>query len=172
MGLDVSAEIRPIFDEPLHAVLKPWKTIDQLGVQRFDGKQRNQSNERPNLERIGPSIRKMKHVIEKSVFSIPELDFFPADVVHGSTDIDEVLEELARHVLVCPIIARQLECDREHIEAIHPHPTGRVRLFDMTSGGQWGAPIKNTDVVESQKPTLKDILPLGIFSVDPPREIQ
>src|SRR6185437_1833142 len=120
MRLNVSTEIGSIFDEPLHAMLEPWKAIDQLRVQRFYGKKRDQSDERSNLERKGSSIRKMQHIIEKSVFSIPEFDFFPADVVHGSADVDEVLKELARHIFVGPIITRQLQCDRKHIQAIHP----------------------------------------------------
>src|SRR6185437_104060 len=172
MRLDVSAEIWPIFDEPLHAMLKPGKAINQLRVQRFDSEKRDQSDERPNLERIGLSIRKMQHVIEESIFLVPELDFFPTDVVHGSADVDEVLKELARHIFVGPIITRQLQCDRKHIQAIHPHPTCRIRLFDMTTGRQGRAPIKDPNVVEAQKPTLKDILPLGIFSIDPPRKVQ
>ena len=42
-------------------------------------------------------------------------------------DVDEVLEELARHVLVGRVLLRELERDGEHVEAVHAHPAGVTR---------------------------------------------
>src|ERR1041385_5537054 len=42
----------------------------------------------------------------------------------------------------------------------------------MATGRQWGATIENTDVIETKKPTLKNVHPIGVFAIDPPGEIQ
>src|SRR5512139_3694782 len=105
MSLNMGAKIRPVFNKPLHAMLKPRESVDQLRVQGFYGEERDQTDERSDLERKGLPVRKMQHVIEKSIFPVPELDFFATDVVHGPADVHEVLEELAGHVFVRAIVA-------------------------------------------------------------------
>ena len=114
----------------------------------------------------------MQDVVEKSVFFVPQLDFLATDVVHGPADVDEVLEEFAGDVLVRPIFSGQFQRDREHVEAIHAHPTRRIRLFDMPAGRQRRAAVEDPDVIEAQESALEDIFPFGVFPIHPPGEIQ
>src|ERR1043165_3946705 len=42
----------------------------------------------------------------------------------------------------------------------------------MAAGRKRCTTIENTDVIETEKPTLKDVHPVSIFAIDPPGEIQ
>ena len=83
-----------------------------------------------------------------------------------------MLEKFAGDILVGPVFAGQFQRDRQHIEAIHAHPTGAVGLFDMAAGRQRGAAVEDADIVQAEKPALKDVLALGVFAIDPPGKIQ
>src|SRR5262249_20246197 len=39
-------------------------------------------------------------------------------------------------------------------------------------GGQWHAPVEDADVIEPQKPTLKDVVVVQIFPIHPPRKVE
>ncbi len=118
------------------------------------------------------AVRQVQDVVEEPVFAVPELDFLAADVVHRAADVDEMLEELAGDVFVGAVVAGQFERDRQHIQAVHTHPAGRIRLFDVAAGRQRRAPVENPDVIEAEKPALKDVLALGVFAIHPPGKIQ
>src|SRR5947209_6375656 len=68
--------------------------------------------------------------------------------------------------------ARQLERDREHIQAEHAHPGGAVGLLEVAAGGQGRAAVEYADVVEAQEAALEDIAALGVLAVDPPGEVE
>ncbi len=114
----------------------------------------------------------MQYVIEEAVFAVPQLDFLAADVVHGATDIDEMFEEFAGHVFIGPIVPRKLQRNRQHVEAIHAHPAGGVRLFDVAAGRQGCAPVEHPDIVEPEEASLEDVLSIGVFAIDPPGKVQ
>ena len=42
----------------------------------------------------------------------------------------------------------------------------------MAAIRQWRIAIKDSDIVQSQKATLKDVLPFKVLAIDPPREIE
>src|SRR5258705_2655466 len=42
----------------------------------------------------------------------------------------------------------------------------------MTSGGQRSAAIENSDIIQTKKASLKDVHPISILAIDPPRKIQ
>jgi len=87
-------------------------------------------------------------------------------------DVDEVLEELRRDVLVGRVLPGQLERDREHVQAVHAHPGGAVRLLDAVAGRQRCRTVEDADVVEPEEATLEDVLPLGVLPVHPPGEVE
>src|ERR1700680_5062321 len=97
----------------------------------------------------------MNRIVEKPVFFIPKREALGPVNVDGVRDVHEVLEKLARHIFVGRIFARQLQRYRQHIQAIHAHPTGAVRLLEMTSGGQRLRTVEYPDVVKAQKAALK-----------------
>src|SRR5262245_56439078 len=87
-------------------------------------------------------------------------------------DVEEVLEELARDVLVGRVYLRQLDRDRERVERVGVHPARAIGLLDESAGRQFLAPVEDADVVEAEEAALEDVFPLRILAVDPPGEVQ
>ena len=83
-----------------------------------------------------------------------------------------MLEKLAGDVFISRVFFGQLQSDCQHIEAVHAHPTGPVRLFEVASGRERRGAVKDSDVIEAEESSLKDIRAVGILAVDPPGEIQ
>src|SRR5205085_2420180 len=105
-------------------------------------------------------------VVIEAVFFVPQ-----PERVHRRGDLDEVLPELARHVLVIIFFKSELERDAEHVEAIHRHPARAVRLLEVAAAGQRRAAIEHSDVVEPEKAALEDVAPLGVLAIHPPGEV-
>ena len=165
-------KVRSVFDEPLHAVFEPRQAVHEFGIKRLHRKQRNKPHHRTDLHVRRGSVRQMQYVVEEAVFAIPQLDFLAADVVHGPTDIDEMFKEFAGHIFVGPIVSGELQRNRQHVEAVHAHPTGGIRLFNVAAGRQRRTPVEHPDVVEAEKPPLEDVLSIGVFTIHPPGKVQ
>src|SRR6476620_5347891 len=58
-----------------------------------------------------------------------------------------------------------------HVQSIHSHPAGAIRLFQKNATG-CAAPVKDPYIIETQKTTFKNIIAIDIFPVCPPRKIQ
>src|SRR6195256_1338146 len=114
----------------------------------------------------------MNRIVIKTVLFIPERQTLGAVNIDRVRDVHEVLEKFARHIFVGRVLARQLQCNGQHIQAIHPHPTGAVRLLEMPSGGQRLRTVEYPDVVETQKPALEYVHAIRVLAIYPPREIQ
>src|SRR5262249_797766 len=85
---------------------------------------------------------------------------------------EEVLEELGSDVFVDRILPCKLEGDGEHIQRVHPHPGGAIRLLEMPTSGQHGAAIKDTDIVQAEETTLENVVAITILAIDPPGEVE
>src|SRR5215468_6687746 len=83
-----------------------------------------------------------------------------------------MLEEFARHVFVGGVLARELQRDGQHVEAVHAHPASCVRLLDVTAGRQRRASVEDADIVEAEEADLKNISAFGIFAIHPPGEVE
>ena len=83
-----------------------------------------------------------------------------------------MLEELGRHIFIRRVVTRQLQCDRQHVQAVHAHPGGAVRLSQVATGWQRSRAVEDADVVQTEEATLKDIVAFGILAVHPPGEVQ
>ena len=151
--------------------LKPG-SLSSRSVDRLDRQQRHQPDQRAHLQLLDVAVRKVQHVVEELVLLVPQRNAHAADVVERLGDIQEVLEELGRHVLVGRIFARQLQGDRQHVQAIHAHPGGAVGLVEMAAGGQGRAAVEDADVVQAQEAALEDVAALGVFAVHPPGEVE
>jgi len=79
-------------------------------------------------------------------------------VVQRVGDAQEVLEELAREILVGAVLLGELERDAHQIEAIHRHPRRRVGLLEAHPGRQRLAPVEDRDVVEPEEAALEDVV--------------
>src|SRR5207248_9069842 len=84
---------------------------------------------------------------------------------------EHVLPDIARDVLVRRTVAAELQRDREHVERVHRHPAGAIRLLETAAGRQRLAAIEHADVVEAEEAALEDVHPFGILAVHPPGEI-
>src|SRR5262245_1262585 len=92
--------------------------------------------------------------------------------MHRLDDVNKMLEEFARYVFVGGVLARQLQRDGQHIETVHAHPTGCVRLLDVAAGWQRCAAVEDADIVETEEATLKNISALSVFAIHPPGEVE
>ena len=68
---------------------------------------------KPTIERTlsgkALAVGQDQDVVDKTIFAVPKLDALAADIVHGSANIDKVLEELARDIFVGGIFLGQLQ---------------------------------------------------------------
>src|SRR5213596_2364410 len=165
------AELRVVVDEPLHPSLEAVELLHDLRLERLDREERDEPHHRAHLERTIVTVG-VEHVVVEAVALVPEVDAFAAEVVHCVGDVDEVFEELRRHVLVRRVLLRQLERDRQHAQTVHPHPRRPVRLLDVPPRRERCRPVEHADVVQAEKAPLEDVLPLGVLPVHPPREVQ
>ena len=97
----------------------------------------------------------MKHIVIKAILLIPQANAFAAEIVNGVANVYKMFEKLAGDVFIDRIFARQLQRDRQHIQAIHPHPTRAIRLFEVASSWQRRATVKNSNIVQSQEIRLE-----------------
>src|SRR5713226_2925196 len=103
------AWLRVVVDEPLRPPHEARQPLRHLRIPRLDGEEGDEADERAQLHGAAEAVRQVEHVVEEAVLLFPQAHFLAAHVVGGMGDVDEVLEELARHVLVCPVGLRQLQ---------------------------------------------------------------
>src|SRR5260370_20442860 len=94
-------DILPVVDEPLHAALETGQLIDEIGFQDANGKQGNQANHRAHPERQFHSIIAMQYIAIETVLLIPEFDAVCPHIIHGMSNVDEMLKELAGNIAIC-----------------------------------------------------------------------
>src|ERR1700694_4932195 len=161
-----------IVDEPLHAPLEPGQAIDDFGLQRLDSKKRNQSDHRADFQEVLFSVGELQDIVVEAVCIVPKGAASTAEIVHGTRDVNEMLKEFAGDVFVGRIFFGQLESHRQHVQTVHAHPACAVGLLEVASGGERRRAVKNSDVIEAEETTLKDIRAVGVFAVHPPGKIQ
>ena len=92
--------------------------------------------------------------------------------VHGGSDVQEMFEELQRHIFVNGVVERQFQGHFEHILAIQGHPGGTVCLLELGAAGQRFTAVEHPDVVQPEKAPLEYIAVLRVFAVDPPGKVE
>ena len=114
-------EIRTVVDEPLQPPGERGDPGQLTGLERLHRVERDEPHHAPHSQRDAPAIGEVEDVVVEALFLVPE-----PEGVHRVGDVDEVLPELARHVLVGLIRAGELHRDPQHVEAVHRHPAGPV----------------------------------------------
>src|SRR5271154_5052854 len=98
----------------------------------------------------------MKGVVEEPIRLVPQ-----STVTHGVYRvgyIEEMLKKFAGDIFIQWIDSgRQFDGDFHHVEAVHRHPTGAVRLFDMAAGGQRRRTVEHANIIEPEKSSFKNI---------------
>lgn len=77
-----------------------------------------------------------------------------------------MLEKFAGNILVTWVFPRQLKRNRQHIQTIHRHPTRGIRLVQTTAAAIF-VTVEDADIVQTQKPALKNIFTGSALAVHP-----
>ncbi len=171
-GGHVLPEVGPVLYEPFHPLPEPLELLEHVGLYGLYGVERYEPHHGAHLQRQVVTVRQVQHVVIELVILVPEAVVAPFGQVYGPRDIEEMLEELGRDVLVAGVVLRELYGYREHVEAVHAHPACAVRLLEYHARRELGVPVEYAYVVEPEEPSLEYVLPLGVLPVDPPGEIE
>ena len=150
-------QVAAVLDEPVD-VAREHRNGRRLFLDHFDGEQRNQADQRTDLELVEAAVGIAQHVVEESVLFVPELIVAAAHVLHRAADVDEVLEELRRQRLVdagsrWPAPARCASCTAR-TNAIQPVASD---CSSMAPSAKRFAAVDDGDVVEAQKSAFEDV---------------
>src|SRR5438034_11719891 len=119
-----------------------------------------------------PVVWLVQHIVEELIFLVPQGDTLIGYVVQRMSDIEEMLEKLGGDILVHDILTSEFQSYLHHIQAVHAHPGCAIRLFQVSTGWQHGAAIKDSYIIQSQEPALEDIVAFTVLAVDPPVEVK
>src|SRR5215831_10473671 len=96
-------------------------------------------------------VRHVQHIIEKAILLVPHSSAIAAEMIDRVRDVQEMLPKLAGDVFVSGIFTGEFHCDGEQVQTIHRHPTGAVRLLNVTTGRQRRTAVEDADIVESEE---------------------
>ena len=82
-----------------------------------------------------------------------------------------MLKKLRGNVLVNSSVLSQLECNIQHAQAVKRHPACAISLLEDASCWKRLGAVEKADVVQPKEASLKDILAVLVFSINPPGEI-
>ncbi len=161
--------------EPGQPAAKAGQRVEQLGVHRLDGEQRDETDHRAHADVRVAAVRHSQQVVVELVVVAPQIVDVVAEragtVIDRVGNVEEVLEELRGHVFVRAVVARELERDCQHVEAEHGHPAGSIALVEPRPAGERVVPIEHADVVQAEEAALEDIAAVRVLAVHPPGEV-
>src|ERR1700735_705778 len=67
----VLPNFRIVVQEPLHSSAEIRQSLQNLGLENFSGKERNQADHRSNFHRYGCGLPQMQHVVIETVLFVP-----------------------------------------------------------------------------------------------------
>src|SRR4030095_7092948 len=148
------------------------KTCELVGLYNSRRTQRQQTDQRSNFQALTLAVREAQNVAEEAVLLVQQLIFVVSHVIHRRRDPNKVFEELDHHVLVRRIVNRQLKRDLKHCLREESHPRCAISLLEIAAGRKRRAAIEDTDVVEAEKSTFKNVTPIAVLAIYPPRKIE
>ena len=168
--VDAGQQLRYVSEAP--AAVASTDPRHPLALRRLDDgrrAERQQTDERADLETRGTPVRQAQDVVVEAVRFVPHAVL--ADLVHGRADPQEMLGELEHQVVVAGILGCELDGDLEHVLAEHRHPRGAVGLLEVTAGGERGAAVEDADVVEAEEAAFEHVHPKAVLPIHPPGEV-
>src|SRR5208282_3558802 len=105
--LNAVHQIRAMLYEPLTAALKIRVAIECVSGHRRGPKHRNEAHHGASTDRERIMSLRDKVVVEKSILLIPKRVLWVFPIVHGIGDVNVVLPELTREILVNGVPFRQ-----------------------------------------------------------------
>ena len=79
-----------------------------------------------------------------------------------------MLEELAGNVLVDAAVLSQFESNVQHVQRVEGHPSSGISLLESTTTRERFRAVENTDVIQTEKTTLENVVSVRVLAVDPP----
>src|SRR4051812_17561863 len=114
----------------------------------------------------------MEHIVIEFVLVIPQSDPVAADIGHSLGNVEKMLEKFGSDVLVDMVGECQLERNAHQVQRVHGHPGGAVRLVHVAAVRQCCVAVEYPNVVEPEKPALKNVPAFDILAVDPPGKVE
>src|SRR5215469_2368015 len=151
---------------------QPRMLCSNVGIKHGRSAKRQQPYHGTDLQPRGISVGEMKEIVEESILLIPHFVVALADTIHSIGDPGKMFEETVSNLFVHRVGLGKNERNLEHRQAVECHPCRAVRLVEMPAGREFRAPIKYTDVVQSEEPAGKNVSSLRILAIYPPLEVQ
>jgi len=82
-----------------------------------------------------------------------------------------MLKEFQREAFIRFVVSGEFQRYPHQVEAEHSHPASRIGLLQHSASGQFLAPVNNGDIVQPEKPTLKNVIAGIVNLVNPPRKV-
>src|SRR5579859_3454888 len=144
---DLIGQLRTVLKEPLQASTKVGHTLEQVRLDGLHREQRDKPHQGSDAQSSSLSAWQVQDVVEELVCIIPQRKVFATDIVHGGGDVQEMLEELVGDLLICAVVAPELQRHDQHVQAIHTHPGSCIRLFEVAATWELHTPVEDADIV-------------------------
>ena len=167
---DEVGQVRAVLQKPGEPCGEVWRLLQLAGMQHLDRVERDKPHHRPHTQRPGRAVRQADHVVEEALFLVPQAAV--AQLRHAFGNQQEVLEKLARDILINPVLPGQHESDPHQVQRVHRHPRRAIGLVERAAGRQRLAAVKQRDVVQAQEATLEDVAVIRVLAVHPPGEVE
>src|SRR6516164_6838688 len=165
-------EMWTVLEKPMCPGAESRQLSEHRCPENLDRKKRYQADERAQSQWNSLAAGEVYYIVIEFILLVPQADPVTADISHCPGDIEEVFEELGSDVFIHVVLERELKGDAHQVERVHRHPRRAVSLINVTPARQRFVPVEYPDVVEPQKPALKDISALDILTIDPPGEVK
>src|ERR1700704_6291895 len=161
----------PVVDEPQKVTAKLAEMLKIIQFQYFHGIKRDDAHQRAKAELLKAPVRIAEHVVEETVFFIPERILLAAHVFHRVSDIYVVLEELQGEALIGVVLPGKFQGDVHQVEAEHAHPTRCIGLLQYCATRQFLAAVDHSYVIEAEEAALENVIAGIVNLIDPPGEV-
>src|SRR5450631_2678036 len=154
---------------PLRAPQEACKLLDVVTTDDGCGQHRNKARNGVHPQRLGLTVE-LDAVVIESVILIPQAS--AAKAIDSMGNGAKVLKKLRCHVLIYVVVTGELERHRKHVHAVERHPGGAVRLLQRGAVRQRLGAIEHADIVESEKPSGKDVVAVAVLAIYPPGKVK
>src|SRR6202162_2188732 len=83
-----------------------------------------------------------------------------------------MVAKLDSHVFKERVVGCKLDAKFKHVLTEQRNPCRSVGLLEVAPGGQRRTAIEYTNIIQTKKTTLKQVVAVTVFAVHPPAEVQ
>src|SRR6266567_1601749 len=93
-------EVWTVLKKPVRPSAEPRQSSEDCSIEHLDGKERYQPDQRAHPQWNSLPVGEVHHIVIEFVLIIPQADPVTADIGHGFSNVEEVLEEFGSDVFV------------------------------------------------------------------------